>query len=337
MERVHFVRNHTGVWAGMAVSALLWAVPSVRGQQNPPPASPPAAPSTPAPGTPASGTPAPGTPAPGTPAPGAPASGAQTPANPVPAAPHPEPQSSLYGPWFVEAVYWLPSAQPDLRGGRAATAFSDLDYPKDTRSSPGLDLSIPVSSTGMLRVSAFEMRGSGNVPSVQSVTLFGTPFLQGDLINTTYTITNVKVSLEDLLYPFPRKEGQKFRFKTLWEVQYTNMKSNYSALETDSSGNTTTNTVQGARYVVYPTLGMAVEYNLSPQFKLNVEASGFSIPHHATIWDGGGSLSYRRGRVEVTVGEKAFHFSTSAKSDQFFRTTLLGPYAAVRWYGGKPL
>ena len=80
---------------------------------------------------------------------------------------------------------------------------------------------------------------------------------------------------------------------------------------------------------------MAAEYNPSPHVRFNLEASGFSIPHHSTIWDGAASLSYHPGRYELTIGEKIFHFSTSAQKDQYFKATLLGPYVALSWYGGK--
>ena len=313
----YLVKNRRALSACIAIAALAWLQLPLSGQPKEP--QEPAAPAA------SSQTPAPATPAPAATKP-APAASSST-----------EESTGLYGPWSVEAVYWMPSTHPDLRGGAAATDFSDLDYPKATKYSPGLKVSFPVSRTGMLNVSGFLLRGTGSIANSQNVAVFGTGYIPGDFINTRYTIENVRISLEDLFYPFPHKQGQKFRTKTLWEVQYVNMKSNFNAATVDSSGNPLAVTATGSRMVIYPTFGMAAEYNTSRHFRFSVEGSGFGLPHHSTIWDAGASLGYHHGRFELTVGEKIFHFSTSAQKDQYYKATLWGPYVALRWYGGKTL
>jgi hypothetical protein len=232
-------------------------------------------------------------------------------------------------------MYWMPQTQPDLRGGKASTTFENLDYPSVTKYAPGVALSIPVSAAGMINVSGFEMKNSGSIPAAQNVQLFSTAYVAGTPIVYSYSLYNIRVSYQDLLYPFPKKEGQKFRFKTLWELQYTNMKAGLDQITVDSSGNVSTNPVLGTRRVIYPALGMGGEYNFSRYARLNFEGSGFSIPHHSTIWNLDASLLVHRGHVGFEVGEKAYHFSTSAQNDQFFKATLRGPYAALRWYGGS--
>jgi hypothetical protein len=35
------------------------------------------------------------------------------------------------------------------------------------------------------------------------------------------------------------------------------------------------------------------------------------------------------------VGEKAFHFKTSPKDDNYLKATLSGAYVGLRWYWGR--
>src|SRR5215471_15560236 len=162
-----------------------------------------------------------------------------TPATPAPQTTETRP-SSLYGPWSAEIFYWLTSTSPALRGGAAATGFENLNYPGNGKYTPGVSLSFPVSKTGMLNFSGFITKGSTSTTAAQALTLFGTRYASGDLVTANYTVRNLKLSLQDLFFPFPRKEGQRWRVKTLWEVQYASIITNPNAPlapTTDSSGN----------------------------------------------------------------------------------------------------
>src|SRR5579884_4125231 len=43
----------------------------------------------------------------------------------------------------IEPIYWLNRAQPDMRGGAAATGFSSIGYPGNANPGLGGELSIP--------------------------------------------------------------------------------------------------------------------------------------------------------------------------------------------------
>jgi hypothetical protein len=66
--------------------------------------------------------------------------------------------------------------------------------------------------------------------------------------------------------------------------------------------------------------------------ELQINGSGFTVPHHATIADADGSLGYRLGAVELIVGGRFFHFKTSTQNAEYFKTTLQGGYAGLRFY-----
>ena len=310
-----------------AIIALL-AVSSAEGQQPPEPQ--PGTPATPQSTTsPQSSTPPQSTPAPQT----TQAQPARQTQNDSTAKP-----PSLYGPWSIGAFYWITSTSAELRSGVAATAPGNLDYPGHGKYTPGVSLSFPVSKTGMLNLSGFVSKGSTGSTLTQSQVLLGTTYAAGDFVSSNYTIKNIKVSLQDLFFPFPRKDAQKWRIKTLWELQYASMKTNLSAPlapTTGSAASTVPNTASGTRYVVYPTFGLAAEYHLARNLMVEARGSGFAIPHHSTIGDAEGSLAYRFGAAELVIGERYFHFKTSAQNSEYFRATLLGPYAALRLYPGQ--
>ncbi len=287
---------------------------------------------------------------PGTPATAAPQTTPAPQTSPPPAA-TPSPQSSPSQPivqnqsdttttppstpWSIEPFYWMTHTTPALRGGAAALDFENLNYPGNGNYTLGGQISIPVSKTAMLNFSGFQSKASTSTTANQALDLFGTTFAAGDFLTADYTIRNFKLSFQDLLYPFPRKAGQKWDFKTLWEVQYTSVKTNVNAPfapATDSSGNALVNNVSGSRYVIYPTFGLAAEYHLTRNLVVEANASGFAIPHHAVIGDAEGSLSYRLRGVELIVADKYYHFKTSTQNAEYFSATLMGPYAALRLY-----
>ncbi len=302
-----------------ALAALL-AVSSVEGQQ-PSPQTAPGTPQTAAPTAPSAVT-------------STPSSNTQTvvpaPSQTTNAAPSP-----IYAPWSIEGFYWMPSTRPSLLGGAAATTYSDLVYPHTSKYAPGILLSLPVSKTGMLVFSGFITKGSTSTTANQDVTLFGTGYTSGEFLTATYNVKDFKLSFQDLLYPFPRKEGQKWRVKTLWEVQYAGISSNLNAPlapTTDSSGNPLINSATGSRNLIFPTLGLAGEFHPARNLEFDLNGSGFGIPHHGAIGDAEASIGYRFGHVELLVAEKYFHFETSPRNSQYFKTTLLGAYAALRLY-----
>ena len=190
----------------------------------------------------------------------------------------------------------------------------------------------------MLNFSGFITKGATNTTLALNPDLFGTVYTPGEFLTANYTIKDFKLSLQDLLFPFPRKNTQKWHIKTLWEVQYASIATSINAPyapATDSSGNAVVNNSTGSRMVVYPTFGLAGEYHLTKNLELEANGSGFTIPHHATIGDAEGSIGYRLGDVELVVAEKLFHFKTSPQNSEYFRTTLLGAYAGLRWYPRK--
>lgn len=246
---------------------------------------------------------------------------------------YPDPRTLTIG-----AFFWLtlPAPQPNLIGGEAATGYSTLDgLGKQHPTSEGLDISYPITRTGELHLEAFEAKGDGTQIAPAATTLFSTGYNKGDFLSTQYQIQGAKLYLDDLLHPF-KFPVEKFRLKSLWEVQYVGIQTTIDApLKTTSTstGTVVSNAVSGTRQVVLPTFGIAAEYALRPHVLLRAAATGFGIPHHADLWDAEGTVSWRRSKTwEVKAGYKIMYFKSSPKRDEYNTDTLSGVFVGLRYH-----
>ncbi len=236
---------------------------------------------------------------------------------------YPDPRTFTLG-----VFYWVtgPGTNPALLTGRQALDFETLsDLGKVHSSTPGIEVSFPISRTGSLHFEGFRARGTGNQIAPDTTDLFGTQFNEGDLLATQYKLTSVKFYLDDLLFPhkFP---VAKFRLKSLWEVQYVKVSSSIDAPLV------TGETAFGSQQLVLPTFGLAAEYAVARHVLLRVAGSGFGLSGRSNIWDGEATISFRKGQWEVIAGEKAFHFRTSPNNVEYMEATMLGAFGGLRWH-----
>jgi hypothetical protein len=241
------------------------------------------------------------------------------------------------GQLSVEPLGWLSTSKPLLRGGATDlnTYPSTIQFPDRRPISPGFLLSIPAGKYNTLRISYFQTQRSANVIANQNLTVYSVDYAPGDVLATGYKLQNVKATWDYLSFPFP-PAGHNFRLKTLWGVQYTTINSTIDAplkaVVNDSSGNPIPNSGAATRWIIYPSLGLGVEYSVSKFFRFEAEASGFAVPYHAVIYDAEGSAAIRAHHVEVLLGYKTFHFKTSPKQDDYVSSNMFGPYVGIRYY-----
>lgn len=243
------------------------------------------------------------------------------------------------GGFSFEPFYWFTSAQPRLRGGRNTSAYSILDYPGKSHFSYGGEIAMPAGKQNTLRLTYFRNQGIGNLTETQSVNLFSEGYSPGDYLTTEHTLQSFKLSWDYLGYTWYRKSS-KIRLKTLYEVQYTNITTTIAAplkpVTTDSSTDTTDdNIASGTKNAILPTFGLELEEAVNKHFRWEVKATGFGIPKRSDIWDAEGSLICRVRNWELFVGEKAYHFKTTPRSDFYFTDTLSGAFVGLRWYWGN--
>ena len=275
---------------------------------------PPAAPAPPAIQTP------PAAPTPQAPPP-APAQGPKT------AVPdYPDPRTLTLG-----VFYWAtgPGTEPGYFGGSQALDFETLtDWGKPHRT-PGIEASLPITRTGELHLEYFRTKGDANQNSPGTVDVFGATYTQGDFLATQYQIQNAKLYLDDLLFPhkFP---VAKFRLKSLWEVEWVQIKGTIDAPYIDATG--VSASASASHQIIFPAFGVAAEYALSPHVLLRAAVSGFGLYHKADLWDGEATIAYRRGMWEIRGGGKAFGFKTSPNNTEYVRATITGAFVGLRWH-----
>lgn len=277
---------------------------------------------------------APQAPAPAPPAAQAPA----TPAAPAPqpaAAPgpqravpdYPDPRTLTLG-----AFYWLtgPGTEPSLYGGSQALDYETLKGLGRPHRSPGVEASFPITRTGELKFEFFRLKGDGNQIAPGSVDVFGTaPYTQGDYLATQYQLQSAKLYLDDLLFPhkFP---VAKFRVKSLWEVEWVQIKATTDAPYIDATG--VSASTSGTRQIIYPVFGLAAEYAIAPHVLLRASAAGFGIPHKGDLADAEATIAYRWGAWEIRGGGKALHFKTSPNDTEYLGATFAGAFVGLRWH-----
>jgi len=269
-------------------------------------------------------------PAPPAPAVTQPAASGKTPAVPD----YADKRTLTFGVWGWATI---PGTGPDIIGGQAATGFETLDSLGKYHLTPGVEASLPVTRTAEIHFEGFLSKGDGTQNAPANTALFSTGFNTGDFLSTQFQITSLRLSYEDLLYPF-KFPVAKFRVRSLWEVQYLAMQGTVDAPlranTADSSGNLISNSGSGTRTIILPTFGLAAEYAISPHVLLRAAASGFGLPHRAEIYDGEATVSYRMNRIEIRGGYKFVHFKSSPRIDEYVMGTVQGGFVGVRYHWG---
>lgn len=249
---------------------------------------------------------------------------------------------------FIGLSAWMPTEQPifDRGSGAVFTGNSRLTMQGKPKYAENIEVGVAAGLHNSIRLSFNTMHASGDFTAPADLVAWGLGYPAGTYVSTNYKFVNAKLSFEYLTWPYP-VGSRKFRLKTLWQVQYTSVVSTFDAPKNyyDSLGNllidpSTGNPISlvgaGTRYFISPTLGLGAHYYSSRHVRFEVNASGFAVPHHWTIWDTDASVNLRvLGHVELRVGAKAFHFKTSPSAEFFLRGTMASAFVGVRWYSNS--
>jgi hypothetical protein len=246
--------------------------------------------------------------------------------------------------WWIELDGWIPRGNPTFDKGHAAT-FTDAarsTLEGTPKYGENVEAGIALGLHNALRFSYFSTRSAGDFTAPNDLQIFNQTYTAGTLLSTNYVLQNGKISFEYLTWPYP-VESRRFRLKTLWGVQYTGVRTSFDAPLlplvdsngnplVDSSGNLISYAGTGSRWFISPELGLGVAYYSGRHIRFEANASGFTIPHHNTVWDTDASVNYKQGHFELRVGAKSFHFKTSTQSDYFTSGTMSGAFVGIRWH-----
>ncbi len=248
-----------------------------------------------------------------------------------------------YG-WFIGVDFGNPTENPSFNKGRNSGIVNNsltklYGTPKYSDSA---EIGIALGLHNMLRLSYFQVAASGNFTTPTDFTAWSQTYTPGTLVSTDYKLQNFKISFDYLTWPYP-VESRKFRLKTLWQIQYTSVKTTFNAPQlplvdssgniiVDANGNPISYVGSGSRWFILPTFGLSATEYLTHNLRLEASADGFAIPHHSSIWDAEASLNYRVSHFELRGGAKAFHFKTSTSGDFYTYGTFASAFVGVRWY-----
>jgi hypothetical protein len=239
--------------------------------------------------------------------------------------------------YSIGLIGWLPIGQPFVDKGHAAdfTTPTKLELAGKSKGAPGAEIGIAAGRHNSLRISYFSSKQSGNTVAPNDLVIFSQPYSKGDILSTNSKLTDVKLSFEYLTWPFP-VQARHFRLKTLWQVQYINMKSVFDAPvlsgTPDSAGNYTSYATLGSKSYISPSLGIGVHEYAWRNLHLEANVSGFYLPHSFRLLDSDATIGYRVGHIELRAGAKAFIFRTSPKQDYFYRGNTSGVLVGLRWF-----
>jgi hypothetical protein len=248
--------------------------------------------------------------------------------------------------WWIGLNGWLPTQKPIFDKGKGAT-FTEaarVEMQGKPKYAEGAEVGFAVGLHNTLRFTYFETKASGNITSIPTtLQLWGQTYQPGTFLATNYRLQNGKISFDYLTWPYPI-ESRRFRLKTLWQVQYTSIRTAFDAPLLplfdpttgapilDASGNPISYAGIGSRWFVSPEFGLNTTYYSGRHVRFEANASGWTFPHRNTIWDADASMNFKYGHIELRVGGKAFHFKTSTKAEYYGIGTMGSAFVGVRWY-----
>jgi hypothetical protein len=247
--------------------------------------------------------------------------------------------------YFLGVLAWFPKQQPvfDRGHGNTYTGSSLIKLQGSPKYADGAEVGLGVGQHNSIRFSFFDVHANGDTTVAKDLVVWAQGYTAGTYVSTNYDIRNFKASYEFLTWPYP-VGSRRFRLKTLWQLQYTSMKTTFDAplnyydtsgnlLIDPSTGNPINLVASGTRKIISPTFGLGAHYFETRHFRIEANASGFVIPHHYTIWDADATINLRLiGHVELRLGAKAFHLKTSTQADYFNHGTLTSAMIGLRWY-----
>jgi hypothetical protein len=240
---------------------------------------------------------------------------------------YPDPRTLTLG-----VFYWLtgPGAEPSVYGGNQVFDYETLTNWGRPKGTQGIEASVPITRTGELHMEYFRLKGDGNQTVSRATDVFtSASYNAGDYLATQYQVQSAKFYLEDLLWPhkFP---VSKFRVRSLWEVEWVQIKNTVDAPYVDATG--VSASTSATRQLILPAFGLSAEYAIAPHVLFKVSASGFGLWHKADVWDAEATIGYRWRDWEIRGGGKTMHFKTSPNNTDYESATFAGAFVGLRWH-----
>ncbi len=250
--------------------------------------------------------------------------------------------------FWIGVEGWIPRQQPIQDGGRQnliTTNSTFLTLQGKPKYAGTIEVGAAVGLHNTLKFTFTDFRATGDYTSPAIVSAWGQTYSAGTYLSTNYHVQSGKLSYEYLTFPYP-VGSKKFRLKTLWQVQFTNVSTVFDSplnyfdtngnIILDSGGQPINLSGLGTKHIISPEFGLGFSYYPSRHVRIEATGSGFGFPHRYYIWDGEFAVSYRAlSHFEVRVGAKGFGLKTSTNADYYFKGNFVSPFLSLRWYSNS--
>ncbi len=250
--------------------------------------------------------------------------------------------------FWVGVEAWIPKEQPYQNGGSKNQVFGNstfLTLQGKPKFAETVEVGAAVGLHNTLKFSYNDFRAAGDYVTPVIVSAWGQTYSGGTYLSTNYHVQSFKLSYEYLTWPYP-VGSKKFRLKTLWQVQFTNVSTVFDSpdnyydsngnLIIDSNGNPANFAGAGTKHIISPEFGLGFSYYPSRHVRIEASGAGFGFPHRYYVWDGDFSVNYRAlSHFEIRVGARGMGFKTSTNSDTYIKGNYLSAFFGVRWYSNS--
>jgi hypothetical protein len=179
---------------------------------------------------------------------------------------------------------------------------------------------VPTGDGNRLVFSFFSTSSKGGGRIDQTFEFFGQTFDINSALEAQYNIRNFRASWDLLSWPAGAKESDRFRFKTLWELQYLRVSGEVSTLDLENPIR-----ISQSRSLLLPTFGVGFDWRARRDLDCNTRLSGFGLGSRGRVWNGEALCAWRVRGVHAVFGLRQFGASTGRASDQYFNIRFGGP------------
>ena len=208
--------------------------------------------------------------------------------------------------FWVGVEGWFPTQQPEQFGGKQNTITTNsthLPFEGKPKYAQTVEAGLAVGLHNQLKFTFTNFRAAGDFTTPVIVSAFGQTYSGGTYISTNYHVQRAS-SLTNSSPGRIRWAVRRFRLKTLWQVQYTNVSAVFDSplnyfdsngnLILDSTGHPVNLSGAGTKHIFSPEFGLGFSYYPSRHVRIELNGSGFGFPHRYLIWDGDVRVNYRR-------------------------------------------
>ena len=222
-----------------------------------------------------------------------------------------------------QARYWLTDAAPEVRNG-AGLIEGGLDFGEDlsrkNRGSREFVFGVPTGDGNRLVFSFFSTSHTGKGDVDRTFDFFGQTFDIDSALEAKYNIRSFRASWDFLSWPAGATKSDRFRFKTLWELQYLRVGGEVSTLDLETPIRSSQ-----SKSLILPTFGVGFDWRPLKKLECNTRLSGFGLFNGGRVWNGEALCAWHVRGVHAMFGLRQFSANTARESDQYFNIRMGGP------------